>query len=152
MPANDLRKKPRNTVRILAAIAAILWAALIFILSAIPASGYPSHPGFLNYVAHFCEYLIFAVLLTLAFNNSKRALWKSAVVAVIIASAYAVTDELHQYITNLFYNSGRQGDPVDWLTDTIGALTGAILTVWFISSKKVKTSRAKDEKRKSRLG
>ena len=149
MPSSGLREKPKRTVRIVAALAAIIWAALIFRLSSIPASGYPEHPGFLNYVAHFCEYAIFAVFLTLTVNSPKRALWKSALIAVLIASVYAVTDELHQYLTNLFYNSGRQGDPMDWLTDTLGALVGAGATIWFISSRKVKTSRAKDAEKKA---
>jgi len=149
MPSSGLREKPKKTIRVVATLAAVLWAALIFVLSSIPASGYPSHPGFLNYVAHFFEYAIFAVFLVLALNSQKRALWKSALIAVLIASAYAVTDELHQYLTNLYNSSGRQGDPMDWLTDTVGALTGAIATIWFISSKKVKASRAKDATKKA---
>jgi len=150
MPASELREKPRQTVRIIATIAAVVWAIVIFILSTIPASGYPSHPGFLNYVAHFFEYAIFAVLLTLAINSPKRALWKTAVIAMLIASLYAITDELHQYLANLYFDSGRHGDPIDWLTDTVGAIVGASAAVWFISSRKVKASRAKDAKRKAK--
>ena len=149
MPSSGLREKPKRTIRIVATLAAIIWAVLIFVLSSIPTSGYPEHPGFLNYVAHFCEYAIFAVFLTLAINGPKRALWKSALIAVLIASVYAVTDELHQYFTNLFYDSGRQGDPMDWLTDTLGALVGAAATIWYISSRKVKASRAKDAEKKA---
>jgi VanZ family protein len=139
--SSGLRGKSRNTTRIVAVIAAILWAALIFTLSAIPGSGYPAHPGFLNYIAHFGEYLIFGVLLTIAFNAPKRALWIAAVIALVIASLYGVSDEVHQ-----LFVEGRSSDPIDWLTDTAGAMIGVVGTIWFISARKVKRSRQKDEK------
>ena len=148
MPTSGLREKPKSTVRIVATIAAILWAVLIFIGSSIPNSGFPSHPNILNVIAHFCEYLVFAVLLTLAINSPTRALWKTALIAVIIASVYAISDEVHQYLSNIYFASGRQGDPLDWLTDTLGALTGSAAAVWFISSQKVKKSRARDAEKK----
>ena len=144
MPSSGLRENPKRTLRIIATIAAIIWAVVIFALSSIPSSGFPPHPNLFNIVAHFCEYAIFAVFITLALNNSKRALWKTALIAILIASLYAVSDELHQYISNIYFDSGRFGDPFDWLTDTLGAIAGAVVTIWFISSRKVSKSRKKD--------
>ena len=143
MPLSKLRETPGSSIRIAAAISAVLWAALIFGLSSIPSSGFPSHPEFVNVAAHFCEYLVFAVFITLALNNSKRALWKTALFAVLIASLYAVSDELHQYLANVFFDSGRIGDPFDWLTDTLGALVGAFGTVWFIRFRRTRGSELK---------
>jgi VanZ family protein len=40
--------------------------------------------------------------------------------AVVLASAYGVTDELHQAFV-----PGRVPDPADWLVDTAGAYAGA---------------------------
>ena len=40
----------------------------------------------------------------------------ATLVALVIASAYAATDELHQLFVH-----GRHGSPVDWLIDTAGA-------------------------------
>ena len=40
---------------------------------------------------------------------------KLALVAVALASLYAVTDEFHQSFV-----PGRMCDPADWLTDTLG--------------------------------
>jgi hypothetical protein len=146
MSTNGLREKPKRTGRIIAAVAAVLWAALIFILSAQPGTGvFPEHPDFLNVVAHFCLYLVFAVLIALAFNSPNSPLWKTALIALVIASLYAVSDELHQLIDN----NGRFADPFDWLTDTIGAFVGAAATIWVLSAHKVKQSRARDaEKRR----
>ncbi|MDR1183217.1 MAG: VanZ family protein [Coriobacteriales bacterium] len=143
MSTNELRKKPRQTTRIVALVAAILWAVLIFCLSSIPGSGFPSHPNFLNVIAHFGEYLVLAVLLTLALNNSNRALWKTALIALVITSLYGASDEIHQLFT------GRNCDPVDWATDTCGALIGVVATVWFISARKVKQSRKRDGEKRS---
>jgi VanZ family protein len=141
MSTSGLRDKPRNTLRIITGIAAVIWAVLIFVVSAIPAEGFPSHPGFLNYLAHFGEYLILGVLLTITINSPRRALWIAAVIAVIIASLYAASDEIHQ-----LFVAGRNSDPIDWLTDTIGALIGAAGVIWVISSRKVRRSRGKDQK------
>lgn len=42
--------------------------------------------------------------------------------AVAAASLYGVTDEIHQ-----LFVPGRFCDPADWLVDTLGALTGALI-------------------------
>ena len=42
--------------------------------------------------------------------------------ALLLASAYAVTDEFHQTFV-----PGRHGTPVDWAIDTAGALLGLAL-------------------------
>jgi VanZ family protein len=139
--SSGLRDKPRNTIRVIAAVVAVVWAALIFAVSAIPSQGFPSHPGFLNYFAHFGEYLIFGILLTLAINSPKRALWITALIALVVASLYGASDELHQ-----LFVPGRDSSPLDWLTDTAGALLGTVATVWFVSARTVKRSRRNDEK------
>ncbi|MDR2492010.1 MAG: VanZ family protein [Coriobacteriales bacterium] len=139
MCANDLREKPKKTPRLIAGVFALLWAALIFFLSSIEGGDYPPHPGFLNYVAHFCEYLVFGTLLTVALNGPTRALWKSALIALVVASVYAVSDEFHQ-----FFVPGRQCDPIDWLTDTIGAAVGCLATIFYLSARKASHSRRRD--------
>jgi VanZ family protein len=144
MSANGLREKPRRTLRVVALIAAIVLAALIFYLSSIPGSGFPPHPEFTNSIAHFGIYLILAVLLTIALDNSKRALWKTALIALIITSLYGVSDELHQQFT------GRNCDVFDWVVDTVGALVGVVGSIWVVSARKVKRSRIRDAEKRSR--
>ena len=72
-------------------------------------------------VAHFCEYLLLGALLVNALRSHMspgRAVW----VAILCASAYAVTDEFHQ-----LFVKGRYCDPVDWITDTCGAALGCAI-------------------------
>jgi VanZ family protein len=145
MPTSGLREKPKRTARVIALIAAVLWAGLIFFGSSIPGSGFPSHPNILNVIAHFGEYAILAALLAVALNSPSQALWKTGLIALALASLYGGSDEIHQ-----LFVSGRSADPLDWATDTVGALVGAAVTIWFISAKKVKRSRARDAEKRSR--
>jgi len=91
------------------------WAAVIFAFSAIPGSNVPGRYGA---VAHFVEYVIFSALLYGALRlDVGRS--HAAVLAVVMASGYAVTDEFHQAFVPM-----RVPDPLDWLVDTAGAIAG----------------------------
>ena len=94
-----------------------IWAAVIFGLSSVPASNLP--PGKYGTVGHFMLYLVLGALLFLALQGELRgrALW-----AVALASAYGVSDEMHQ-----LFVAGRCADPVDWLVDTAGALVAVLI-------------------------
>jgi VanZ family protein len=94
----------------------LLWAALIFTLSAIPSlgTGLGTWDVVLRKLAHAAE---FAVLGALLFRALRRE-----PLAVLLGSAYAVTDEVHQAFV-----SGRHGSPLDWLIDTAGVLAGVVL-------------------------
>ena len=95
----------------------VAWAAVIFAFSAVPGSHVPGRIGPL---AHVLEYAALGALLYSALRldtTRKRAL----VLAVIIASCYAVTDEFHQAFVPM-----RVPDPVDWALDTAGAIAGAL--------------------------
>lgn len=118
-PSNNKHR----TRRIIAGVLAILAALAIFVFSHIPGASYPPHPGFLNYIAHFCEYMVFAALIAIALTGGKLKPWQVALIALAIASAYAASDEFHQY-----FIPGRLSDPMDWLTDTLGAALGVVIT------------------------
>lgn len=94
------------------------WAAVIFAASSVPGSGVPS--GF-GGAAHYAEYAVFGALLrlVLATASGHREPILSATAA---ASAYGVTDEIHQAFVPM-----RTPDPIDWVVDTMGALSGAWL-------------------------
>ena len=47
---------------------------------------------------------------------------RAALVALLISSGYAATDEFHQTFVE-----GRHGTPVDWLIDTAGAALMALV-------------------------
>ncbi len=126
-----------------------LWAAFIFFMSAHTGSDFSGTgplavvkgwlvslvaPVFgedsdiVNVVAHFCEYLVFGVLLFRAVGLTApgRSRWWAALVAVALASTYGVADELHQAFV-----PGRLCDPADWLTDTLGAALGVASALAF---------------------
>ena len=94
----------------------VLWAGVIFALSSIPelGTGLGVWDTVLRKLAHTVEYAVFGGLLL-------RAV-RSAPTALLLASAYAVTDEVHQTFVR-----GRHGSPVDWLIDTAGAALGVAL-------------------------
>lgn len=87
-------------------------------MSALPGSAVPGRFGSF---AHFTEYAILGGLLVFALS-SRRDLASSALLAIAIASSYAVTDELHQSFVVM-----RMPDIVDWLVDTSGAITAVAL-------------------------
>lgn len=74
-------------------------------------------------LAHFAEYALLGILVFMALD--RRALRRAVYLAVLTASAYAVTDELHQ-----LFVPGRVADPADWGVDTLGALTGVLLLAY----------------------
>jgi VanZ family protein len=94
----------------------LLWAGLIFALSAIPdlGTGLGVWDLILRKLAHTAEYAILGALVFRACRNTP--------VAFLIASAYAATDEVHQTFVR-----GRHGSPVDWLIDSVGVLVGVVL-------------------------
>lgn len=85
------------------------WLAVSFGLAGNPMS----------VVAHFCEYLVLGVLLVNALR-SHMPLGRALVLAIVCASAYGISDEIHQIFVD-----GRYCDAADWLTDTLGAALGA---------------------------
>lgn len=97
--------------------------AVIFLLSAQPSLEVGL--GTLELVGrkliHFGEYALLCLLWWRAFEpglGSRGA----ALLAFLISSGYAATDEFHQTFVD-----GRTGSPVDWLIDTAGAALMALL-------------------------
>jgi len=91
--------------------------AVIFAVSAQP--GLNSGLGLIDHIGrkiiHFSEYALLCFLWWRALRsvtNERRAV----LLAFVLASAYAVTDEFHQTFVE-----GRHGTPVDWLIDSAGA-------------------------------
>ena len=95
----------------------VLWAGVIFALSAIPhlSTGLGTWDLVLRKLAHLSEYALLGFLLA-------RAVRRPAV-AVVLAAGYAATDEVHQTFVE-----GRHGAPLDVAIDTVGALVGVL--VW----------------------
>ena len=104
-----------------------LYAGAIFFLS---AQSHPEDllPSFLlrdvsDKILHAVEYGILSLLCYRAFRRAAGpAVARQAVVlAIVTASVYGITDEVHQAFVPL-----REASWQDWLADTIGAVIGAI--------------------------
>jgi len=105
-------------VRALRWAVVIVWAAVIFGASSLHGSQVPGRFGPL---AHFTEYAVLGVLVFRALRLDRRAV-HSAGAAVLIASVYGISDELHQALV-----PGRMPDPADWAIDTAGAIIGVLV-------------------------
>ena len=94
----------------------IVWAAVIFAFSAIPSlgTGLGTWDLVLRKLAHMAEYAVLAALLWRALGSYAGAL--------VLAVAYAGTDELHQHFV-----SGRHAAFRDVGIDAAGAAVGLAL-------------------------
>lgn len=100
-------------------IAALIWAGIIFALSAVPdlRSGLPSFWDLvLRKLAHAVEFLILAILVHRAFGF-RHTIWLTIVLSVL----YAASDEWHQTFV-----PGRVGSLADVGIDALGVLAGAL--------------------------
>lgn len=103
-------------------VAFVLWAALIFVLSAQPNLTIVPDALLdfvLRKIAHFTFFGLLAVFAWSALRT--QGVDRPWLLAIGIAAAYAVSDELHQSFVN-----GRHAAPMDVLIDTCGA----IVAIW----------------------
>jgi VanZ family protein len=104
-----------------------LYAGVIFFLS---DQSHPEEhlPSFLlknvsDKVLHAVEYAVLGALCYRAFRwglNGQVAA-RALIIAIVAASLYGVTDEVHQLFVPF-----RESSWLDWLADTIGAVIGAL--------------------------
>ncbi|MFL5923882.1 MAG: VanZ family protein [Gaiellaceae bacterium] len=93
----------------------VAWAAVIFVLSAVPdlGTGLGSWDTVLRKCAHASEYAVFSLLLYRALGRELPAF--------LIGFAYAVTDEVHQAFVK-----GRHASPFDVAMDAAGLALGLV--------------------------
>jgi VanZ family protein len=112
---------------------ALIYALLIFIVSAIPSLT-PPNLGFVlqDKILHFIEYSLFSFLLFLAFFTSGRQFLKKNVffLSCLIGMVYAVTDEIHQGFV-----SGRSREFFDFVADSLGIIM-VQLCIWLYLKRK----------------
>jgi VanZ family protein len=101
----------------------LLWAALIFTLSAQsnPPSPGPAFP-LKDKLAHLALYAVLGCLLTRALRRAHgMTLPRAAPLAIILAAIYGAADEWHQSFVAL-----RTPSFGDWLADVCGAALGQL--------------------------
>ena len=100
----------------------LLLMAAIFYLSAQPNlnSGLGTVDLIGRKLVHFGEYALLCLLWWRAFAGSAGGR-RAALIAFVLASTYAATDEFHQSFVDT-----RNGSPLDWAIDTAGAAAAAL--------------------------
>ena len=103
------------------------YALLIFALSSIKYASLPDIKIIAtDKLVHFCEYGAFGFILARFFLQLG---WKNPFLwAVLIASFYGATDELHQHFV-----PGRAMEFFDWVADTLGAAAGSQFYRWWFT-------------------
>ena len=119
---------------------ALLWSAIIFVLSSIPGNQFPPLPTWwsADKLAHGA---IYGVLGALCWRGL-RATWARGYgngmqvgAAVALTALYGITDELHQAFT-----PRRSPDPFDVIADAVGGLLGALFCVAILARKPAKSA------------
>jgi VanZ family protein len=107
---------------------ALGYAALIFWLSHQPNPLPALTLRLSDKLLHAVEYAGLAGLLALGLGHgADRGPSRAALVAMLLAAAYGLTDELHQaFVPN------RDASLLDWGSDAAGAVVGGILAVPFL--------------------
>jgi VanZ family protein len=100
----------------------LLMMGLIFVFSAQPSLD--SGLGWIDSVGrklvHFAEYALLCFLWWRPLRTGMPAS-RAALIAFLLSSVYAASDELHQSFVD-----GRHGTPVDWAIDSAGAAVAAL--------------------------
>jgi len=128
---------------------ALVWAAMIFLLStdsfsssqtgllfeplirwfcpSLTAKQFDIIHHIIRKCAHFAEYFVFFLLLYRGVRGSRRGWhWSWALIAWLIAAAYSALDEIHQ-----IFVPSRGPSPLDSLLDSSAALI-ALLVLYFL--------------------
>jgi VanZ family protein len=108
-------------------LAVVVWAGVIFYCSSMPSNKIPPLFPYADVVFHFYEYFVFYLLVYWAASNSfKKTITSSVnkilVVALIMVTLYAISDEFHQ-----LFVPGRQAEIKDVLIDFLGAFSAAVI-------------------------
>jgi VanZ family protein len=111
--------------RILLWAAVVGYASLIFYLSSLENPLPQLTPHLSDKALHAVEYGGLALLVAAALLASGVRARRAVGIAILAASLYAGTDELHQSLV-----PGRSCELADWIADTLGALAGGLVAFW----------------------
>ncbi len=114
-----------------------LYAALVFWLSSQsqPLPFLPTEIWSFDKLLHAGEYAVLGVLVARALAAGGLSPARAFLWALLLASLYGASDELHQsFVPN------RSCDPRDWAADTAGAAAGAALGARSLRPRKARAS------------
>ena len=96
------------------------WAAVLFVLSALPDISGPARIPYADKLGHMGLYAVLGGLL--AWGRAKAGRPLGHVSLLMIGALYGLSDEWHQ-----MYVPGRSPDVADWVADVVGLLVGYTL-------------------------
>ncbi len=131
-----------------------VYAGLIFYLSSLSTVPAQIIVTTKDWVLHMIEYAILSMLLLRAFGKSENTMLKfeklkpesmtlknwAAILAILIATIYGITDEIHQYFV-----PGRVMSGFDIVADFLGSII-AVVTIMVLSTKFLTKSKFKFSK------
>lgn len=126
---------PNKRRPLLRFLPALLWAVVIFAGSSVPGTNIP---GGYSVYGHLSEYAVLGALVAFAFRD--RGLWRAVGIALLVCALYGASDEFHQAFVPY-----RTPDPLDWLTDVVGAGIGA--GIWVVALRVRSRARAHTRER-----
>jgi VanZ family protein len=102
-----------------------VWAALIFGLSSVPGTSFPTvQVPQSDKLAHLVLYAVMGALAfraaRLTYPRAAQRRWIAALIAIAVATLYGISDELHQSFTPF-----RTPDWHDVVADALGGAVGA---------------------------
>jgi len=114
-----------------------LYAGLVFFLSSLsrPLPFLPEDVWSLDKLLHAVEYAVLGLLLARALGAGGLSPARTFLGALLLASLYGATDELHQSLV-----PNRDCDPRDWGADTAGAVVGAALGARSLRARRARAS------------
>ncbi len=119
-PIPAARAAPARRSRLLLWAGVALYLGTIFLLSSLPSPLPALTSRMSDKALHAVEYGGLALLLGLALGASGLRAGRAAALALLLASLYGASDELHQAFV-----PHRASDVRDWIADTAGAALGA---------------------------
>lgn len=112
----------------------LAYAGVIFYLSSQPHGEMQLFP-YADKILHLIIYAVLGGLCAWSLGVARIGKWgRGAYVAVILATAYGIIDEIHQA-----YVPGRHAEIFDVAADAAGALAGAALVVYLGTRLKART-------------
>lgn len=114
-------------LRLVSALLALGWMALIFYLSGIPNAKLPQGPDGTDKLIHMAVYGLLALFYLGAMKPASdgRHSLRQTVLAAMLATLYGATDEWHQSFVPT-----RSADVWDLVADAVGAVIAVTVVAW----------------------
>lgn len=117
-----------SRTRVLCLLGTLALMSLVFILSSHALPPMPINFTGIDKIEHLTVYGVLGILILRSMRHGESGYSAAQIAAAVaIASAYGISDEVHQYFV-----PGRTADVLDWCADTAGALAATLVAAAWI--------------------